>query len=181
MISLAIFTILVIVGSVILGINLLIAVLEIAGVKLPLINKIAKYFRKFGYAAFIGALLIFVLGSITPYMLNERDAARIESYTSNIQTYSTYIDEYTTAAQKQIEEYQKMQSEMARTATATQLQFWAQQVDAVGNSLTNKIKEFKDAIMQQELDINKMKAQIKSRSRNKWFFWSGLTIEIREE
>jgi hypothetical protein len=178
MISLAIFWGLVIVGIVILGINLLIAVLEVAGIKLPLINKIVKYFRKFGYIALVGAFAIFVLGSVTPYMLNERDAARIESYTDNITLYNRYIEEYTEAAQKQIEEYQKMQSEMARTATATQLQFWAQQVDSVGNSLTNKIKEFKDAIMQQELDINKMKAQIKSRSRNKWFFWSGLTIEI---
>lgn len=179
MLSAYVFLILVVLGSVILGLNLIIELLKSIGINLLLFEKIVHYFRKFGYIFICGAILVFALGSVTPYMLNERDAARIESYKSNIELYNSYIQEYTTAAQQQIEQYQKMQAEMARTATSTQLQFWSQQVDAVGNSLTNRIKEFKDDIMSQQLSINKMKAQINSRSRNKWFFWSNLTISIQ--
>jgi hypothetical protein len=179
MIALTVFWILLTIGCGILGINVLTALLEVAGIHLVMLDKIFGYLRKFGFMSLAAALLVLVLGSITPYILNERDAARIESYNANIVLYNGYIQEYTDAAQKQIEQYQKMQAEMARTATSTQLQFFSQQVDAVGNALTNRIKEFKDDIMKEQLDTNKTKAQINSRSRNKWFFWDKLTIEIQ--
>jgi hypothetical protein len=104
-------------------------------------------------------------------MLDQRDRAIISFEQKNIGLYNGYIVEYTEAAQKQIEEYQKMQSQMARTATATQLQFWAQQTDAVGNALTEKLKEFKDYIVKSEIDINKRTAALEVRSKNMWFFW----------
>jgi hypothetical protein len=166
MTALSIFWFLIITGSVICGINIFYSV---SGFK-PLKN-VFSYFLKFGYAALMFALTVFILGSILPYMLNARDSARIQAYTDNISLYNRYVEEYRLAAQQQIEQYQKMQAEMARVATSTQLQYWAQQTDAVGNSLTNQIKEFKNSIMQQELEINKMKAQINSRHNNKWFFW----------
>jgi len=171
MISLTVFWIFLAVGSTILGLNLLFAILKTIGINLILLDKIITYLRKFGYISLILAAAIFVFGSITPYMLNSRDAALIEAYNSNITLFNGYIEEYTLAAQKQIAEYQKMQSEMARTATATQIQFWSQQVDAVGNSLSNRVKEFKDNIMKEQLDINKANARINSRLKNKWFFW----------
>lgn len=171
MISLNILWFLFGIGILILGSNLLLAILKAIGINLLLLDKILTYLRKFGYISIILAAAIFVFGSITPYMLNSRDYALIEAYNSNIVLFNGYIDEYTLAAQKQIAEYQKMQAEMARTATATQLQFWSQQVDAVGNSLSNRVKEFKDNIMKEQLDINKAKARINSRLKNKWFFW----------
>jgi hypothetical protein len=171
MISLNVFWIFLGVGIFILGSNLLFAILKAIGINLLLLDKIVTYLRKFGYVSLILAVAIFIFGSITPYMLNSRDSALIEAYNSNITLFNGYIDEYTLAAQKQIAEYQKMQAEMARTATSTQLQFWSQQVDAVGNALSNKVKEFKDNIMKEQLDINKANARISSRLKNKWFFW----------
>jgi len=134
-----------------------------------------KITKKPAYFCLGLALLVLSLSSITPYILNERDAARIDTYNQNVGLYQAYINEYTDAAQKQISEYQQMQSQMAKTANSTQLQYFSAQVDAVGNALTNRIKEFKDDIMKEQLSINKMVAQIKSRSKNKWFFWAGLT------
>jgi hypothetical protein len=81
-----------------------------------------------------------------------------------------YIDEYAETARKQVEEYQKLQTEMARIATATQLQFWSKQQDEVGNALTDNIKMFKDEIRQNEIDINKAEARIQRRPKNKFFF-----------
>jgi hypothetical protein len=139
-------------------------------IKIALLVKLVKSLKKFGYISLILAAAIFVFGSITPYMLNSRDAALIEAYNSNIVLFNGYIEEYTLAAQKQIEEYQKAQAQMARTATSTQLQFWSQQVDSVGNALSNRVKEFKDNIMKEQLDINKANSRINSRLKNKWFF-----------
>jgi hypothetical protein len=137
-----------------------------------IVEGIKKFFNvKLFVALLVGTVLTFGFGSILPYMLDQKDKAMISYEEKNISLYNKYIDEYTLAAQKQIEEYQKMQSEMARTATATQLQFWAQQTDAVGNALSNKLKEFKDYIMKSEIDINKRNAALEVRSKNMWFFW----------
>lgn len=120
------------------------------------------------------ALFVFLtsglFGNIAPYFAQEKDLALIDEYTSNIKLYEQYSDEYATAARKQIEEYQKMQSEMARTATIAQLQFWSQQQDSIGNELTDSIKEFQKLIMQQRLAINSAQARINRRPYNKWYF-----------
>jgi hypothetical protein len=63
-----------------------------------------------------------------------------------------------------------MQSEMARTATIAQLQFWSQQQDSIGNQLTDSIKEFQKLIMQQRLTINSAQSRINRRPLNKWYF-----------
>lgn len=126
----------------------------------------------FGMSIF--ALSIFCLslslGHILPFMLQERDQSLVLEYTDNIELYNNYSEEYATAARQQIEQYQAMQSEMARTATIAQLQFFAQQEDSVGDSLTNEIRRFQELIMEQELDINKANSRILRRPLNRWFF-----------
>lgn len=148
------------------------------GINLKAVGEILKNLRPFLKSAFrlalIALLVVFIGGSIVPYMLNQSDAAYIKFANSNIELYNGYIDEYTQAARKQIEEYQRLQSEMARSATSTQLQFWSQQQDEVGNALTDKIQEFKSYIMDEEVEINKRDARIEQRSTNKWFFWHEL-------
>lgn len=120
---------------------------------------------------FLGiALVIFILASIIPYLEQQKDAYLISYYTKNIKLFNKYINEYTESAQKQIEEYDKLRSQMARAATPTQLQFWAEQVDVVGNKLTERIKEFKDKIIEQEVSINQTKSRMEFRPNNKWFF-----------
>ena len=120
------------------------------------------------------ALFVFLMsgffGNIVPYFAQEKDLALIDEYSANIKLYEQYSDEYAVAARTQIEQYQKMQSEMARTATVAQLQFWSQQQDAIGNQLTDSIKKFQDLIMQQKLDINSAQARINRRPYNKWYF-----------
>lgn len=111
-----------------------------------------------------------LFGNIAPYFAQEKDLALIDEYNTNIKLYEQYSEEYATAARKQIEEYQKMQSEMARTATIAQLQFWSQQQDSIGNELTDSIKEFQKLIMQQKLAINAAQARINRRPYNKWYF-----------
>lgn len=126
----------------------------------------------FGMSIF--ALSIFCLslslGHILPYILQEKDQALVLEYSDNIELYSNYSEEYATAARQQIEQYQAMQSEMARTATIAQLQFFAQQEDSVGDALTNEIRRFQELIMEQELAINKAHSRIVRRPLNKWFF-----------
>lgn len=138
------------------------------------LDAIEPFLKKTFRVSIIALLVVFVGGAILPYMLNQADAAYIQFSEKNIELYNGYIDEYTEAARKQIEEYQKLQSEMARSASSTQLQFWAQQQDEVGNALTNKIQDFKSMILDSEIAINKREAQIQQRSKNKWFFWHGV-------
>jgi hypothetical protein len=106
-----------------------------------------------------------------PYTLNQTDAANISFQESNINLYNQEIEKYSEAARQQIEDYQRLQSEMARSASSTQLQFWAQQQDEVGNAITNRIKEFEQMILDANIEINKRRALITQRSLNKWYFW----------
>lgn len=121
--------------------------------------------------------LIFSLSFILPYMLNQNDLAMIEYHESNIELFNRYSEEYAEAARQQIEGFQQAQAELARSATVQQLQFWAEQQDAVGNALTNRLQEFQNDIMDNEIDINKRRANINSRNKNKLFFWHEVEIE----
>jgi hypothetical protein len=135
---------------------------------------IRKSTNHFDKKVVISALIvvgIFALGSILPYMLQQHDKSMIDFHTKNLTLLDSYTQEYTQAAQDQIAEYQKMVSEMARTATSTQLQFYNQQIDAVGNELSAKIKEFKNDKMAQQIEINRFQAAVETRVQNKWFFW----------
>lgn len=125
---------------------------------------------KLAIAAEVVMILSLTLGHIVPYIAQERDQMLVIEYTDNIALYENYSNEYAEAARKQIEEYQAMQSEMARTATVAQLQFWSEQQDVVGNSLTDEIRRFQELIMEQELAINKAKSRIVRRPLNKWYF-----------
>jgi len=129
------------------------------------------FFSKGIIIPLIISAVIFILGSIIPYLAQQSDNYLISYYTRNITLYQQYISDYTEAAQRQINEYQKMQSEMARSATALQLQFWSQQVDVVGNKLTDTIKSFNDKILEQQILINEAKSRIELRPENKWYFW----------
>lgn len=117
------------------------------------------------------ALIVTILFcSVFPYVAQENDKMLISEYKDNITLYQRYSEEYATGARKQIAEYQKMQSEMARTATLVQLQFFSQQQDSIGNALTNEIRRFQVLIMDQELAINKANSRILRRPFNKWYF-----------
>ena len=117
------------------------------------------------------AVIILSLASITPYLRQEHDKYLILYHNKNITLLNNYINEYSESAKKQIEEYQKLQAEMMRTATSIQLQYWSKQVDDIGVAITNRIKEFKDEIMEEEIFINEAEARIAIRPLNKWFFW----------
>lgn len=114
--------------------------------------------------------LSLVLGHIIPYIAQERDHMLIMEYNDNIILYENYSEEYAEAARQQIEEYQRLQSELASRATIQQLQFFAEQEDVVGNSLTNEIRRFQELIMEQELEINKARSRVLRRPLNAWFF-----------
>ena len=129
-------------------------------------------------AAFVIFILSLSLGHIVPYIAQERDHMLIMEYNDNIILYNQYSETYAEAARQQIEQYQAMQSEMARTATIAQLQFFAEQEDSVGNSLTNEIRRFQELIMEQELAINKAHARVLRRPLNRWFF--GITEQHQE-
>ena len=88
----------------------------------------------------------------------------------NIELYTSQINQYTEAAQKQISDYQTAQSQLARNATSIQLQFYSQQVDAVGNKLTDQIKIYNDKILEWKIEINKAQAKMEYRPKNKWVF-----------
>ena len=127
-------------------------------------------FKKETWIPLLIATLIFICASILPYLAQENDKYLVSYYERNITLFQQYIADYTTAAQKQIQEYQKMQSDMARSATPLQLQFWSQQIDVVGNKLTDTIKNFNDKIMDQQISINEAKSRLELRPKNKWFF-----------
>lgn len=135
------------------------------------LEAIEPFLKKSFRVLLVTLVVVFIGGAIVPYMLNQADAAYVRFSNANIELYNEYIDEYTKAARKQIEEYQELQSEMAKSATSTQLQFWSEQQDEVGNTLTDKIQEYKNDIMNEEIEINKREARIEQRSLNKWFFW----------
>jgi len=115
-------------------------------------------------------IIVLLFCSIFPYVAQEADHMLVSEYTSNIELYKKYSDEYADGARKQISEYQKMQSEMARTATVVQLQFFSQQQDSIGKALTDEIRRFQVLIMEQELAINKANSRILRRPFNKWYF-----------
>ena len=128
-------------------------------------------FNKLTEVTSLLALVIYLAFSVVPYYNNLKDEYLIESYNKNISLYDNYLKEYTESAQKQIEEYQANQSRMARTASTVQLQFWSSQVDSVGNSITEKIKEFNRLKLDQQLEINKAESRMNSRKNNKFYFW----------
>lgn len=128
-------------------------------------------FNKISFISFMIAIILYIAFSLIPYLLNEKDAYLINSYKMNISLYEEYIKEYQTAARKQIEEYQAAQSAMAKTATSIQLQYFNQQIDAVANSITERIKEFNDAILKQKIEINLATARITARKSNKFYFY----------
>jgi len=137
----------------------------------PLLNFLWKGLT-FGMTIFAGVIftLSLILGHIVPYIAQEKDHMLIMEYNDNIILYQEYSDTYAEAARQQIEQYQQMQSEMARNATIAQLQFFAEQEDSVGNSLTNEIRRFQELIMEQELAINKAHSRVLRRPLNKWYF-----------
>lgn len=116
------------------------------------------------------AVVVFIFASILPYSAQMRDEYEVACAQANIELYQQYIKDYSDAAQKQIEDFQKAQSEMAKQANALQLQYYSNQIDVVGNKLTDQIKIFNDEILKQRLEINKYEARIKLRPTNKWTF-----------
>ncbi|MFW6281224.1 MAG: hypothetical protein ACOC1O_00290 [bacterium] len=130
-------------------------------------------YRKSILFLLVGTIISLTLFHILPYYNQERDYMLIDEYVSNIELYEDYSEDYAEAARQQIEQYQQLQSEMARNATIAQLQFFAEQEDAVGNSLTNEIRRFQNLIMEQELEINKARSRINRRPNNKWYFGIG--------
>lgn len=132
---------------------------------------VRSLFNKISIVGFSAAIIIYVFFSLSPYSANEKDKYLIESYNMNITLYEEYIKDYQDAAQKQIEEYQAAQSAMARTATAIQLQYFSQQIDSVGKSITEKIKEFNDLILKQKIAINDATARMTVRKLNKFYFY----------
>lgn len=122
-------------------------------------------------------ILVFSLSFILPYMLNQHDVAMIDYHAANIELFNRYSEEYAEAARQQIEGFQKAQAELARGATVQQLQFWAEQEDAVGDSLTQRLQQFQNDIRDNEIDINRRRAAVNSRNKNKLFFWHEVEIE----
>ncbi len=145
--------------------NMLRRIYNFLNVVLPGTIRIALMFISLGVC-----VITVVFGSVIPYTQQQQDLMLIDEYTVNIELYKEYSNEYATAARKQISEYQKMQSEMARNATVAQLQFWSAQQDSIGNQLTDSIRAFQTLIMEQELAINKAQSRINRRPNNKWYF-----------
>ena len=114
---------------------------------------------------------IFVVFSFMPYLNNLNDAAYIFEQEKNIELYERYTEEYSESARQQIEEFQRMQSEMAARASAQQLQVWSLQQDEVGDALTQRIEQFQTNIREAELEMNRREARIEARSSNKWYFY----------
>lgn len=116
------------------------------------------------------AVLVFIAASIVPYSMQMNDRYNIAFAEENIKLYETYIADYTAAAQKQISDYEKLRSEMARVASALQLQYYSQQSDAVSNGLTDQIKYFNEKILEWKIEINRAKIRLVFRPQNKWVF-----------
>lgn len=115
--------------------------------------------------------IIIIIGlSLIPYLLQQKDEASILQYEKNIDTFEEYSEDYRQAAQQQIEEYSRLQSEMSRTATVEQLRFWSEQRDEVSDSISEKINEYQENILEQKLLINEAKSRVEIRITNKWFF-----------
>lgn len=128
-------------------------------------------FNKLSILSFVIAIVIYSVFSLSPYIQEQKDLYVIDSYNKNIVLYQTYIQDYQAAAQKQIEEYQAAQSAMARTATAIQLQYFSQQIDAVGKGITEQIKEFNKLVMEQKIAINLAQSRLNIRKLNKFYFY----------
>jgi len=128
-------------------------------------------FNKLSILSFVIAIVIYSVFSLSPYIQEQKDLYLIDSYNKNITLYQDYIKEYQSAAQKQIEEYQAAQSAMARTATAIQLQYFSQQIDAVGKGITEQIKEFNKLVMDQRVAINLAQSRLNIRKLNKFYFY----------
>lgn len=114
---------------------------------------------------------IFVFFSLIPYLQNLSDQSYILEQRKNIELYDEYSEIYSESARQQIEEYQRMQSEMASRATVQQLQFWSLQQDDIGDALTQRIEEFQTNIKNARLEINRREARIEIRNTNKWYFF----------
>ena len=159
-----------------LWINVAIFLITFLVINFPIPKKIKTFLLffiptiKIKIAFLVITFLVLFFGHILPYMNQEFDKMLILEYNDNINLYKQYSEDYSEAARQQIEQYQRMQSEMARQASTLQLQFFAEQKDAVGNSLTNEIRRFQNLIMEQELAINKAKSRILRRPYNQWYF-----------
>lgn len=132
-----------------------------------------NYLKILKFSIFISAIfvIVIIIGlSLFPYLRQQTDKALILQYEKNIETFEGYSEDYRHAAQQQIEEYSRLQSEMARTATVEQLRFWSEQRDEVSDSISKKINEYQENILEQRLLINEAQARIEIRDINKWFF-----------
>jgi len=132
---------------------------------------VVSLFNKLSILCFAVSLVLYIVFSLVPYLQEQQDLYLIDSYNKNITLYQDYIKEYQSAAQKQIEEYQAAQSAMARTATAIQLQYFSQQIDAVGKGITEQIKEFNKLVMDQRVAINLAQSRLNIRKLNKFYFY----------
>lgn len=128
-----------------------------------LLNKVIVAFLIFTLITFIGL-------SIYPYMMQQKDEALIKQFNKNIETYQEYSENYAEAARKQIEEYSELQQELAKSASLEQLQFWSKQRDEIADSISQKINEYQEKILEQRLEINEAESRIETRKENKWFF-----------
>jgi hypothetical protein len=129
-------------------------------------------FASFPFIIFFSITMsIFVFFSFMPYIQNLSDQSYIIEQEKNIKLYNEYTEIYSESARKQIEEYQRMQSEMSARANVQQLQFWSLQQDDIGNALTERIEEYQTNIKEARLEINKRKARIETRRSNKWYFF----------
>lgn len=142
---------------------------------LSLFESLSIIIRSFGNKSFLILFLlivfIFSFFSLNPYIKNLNDEASIFESKENIILYNDYVNKYSVAAQKQIEEFSSLQAEMSRRATIEQLSFWSEQQDNIGAKLTEQIRQYSNKIELEELNINKRKALINSREKNKWYFY----------
>ena len=136
---------------------------------------VASFFYTMPKAPFFVSSIVFALillfACILPYSQQISDICDIDRLNDDIALYNKYIDQYQNEDKIILEEWAKQQAEMAKKLSAIGIQFAGSiEPNNIIKKLSEKISGYLNAIMDKEMEINKVKSKIKSRTLNRWFF-----------
>lgn len=125
------------------------------------------------YAIVLGIILFFSLmfSHIIPYTMQLNDIHSVQAIKDDITLYRNYIKKYETEDKVLLEEWARQQAELTQKMSALGIQFASSiQPNNVIKKLSDEINRLINLIIEKELEVNHLKAKIRARSDNKWFF-----------
>jgi predicted PurR-regulated permease PerM len=136
---------------------------------------IASFFETMPKQVFVVSSIAFAVilffCYILPYSLQIADACDIDRLNDDIALYNSYVDKYENEDKVVLEEWAKQQADLSKKLSALGIQFAGSiEPNNIIKKLSEKVSGYLNSITDKELEINKVKSEIKARTLNRWFF-----------